>query len=72
MVVMIDGAAAGILGIADPIKDRRADAVRNLQHQGLRVIMLTGDTNDTQRPWPRKLGIADFEAGVSPTTRPRS
>ncbi|MGA9568432.1 MAG: HAD-IC family P-type ATPase, partial [Candidatus Korobacteraceae bacterium] len=64
--VAVDGRGAGLLGIADPIRPEAADAVRNLQNQGLRVVMLTGDSESTAAAVARKLGIADFEAGVLP------
>ena len=64
--VAVDGRGAGLLGIADPIRPEAADAVRNLQVQGLRVVMLTGDSESTAAAVARKLGIGDFEAGVLP------
>ena len=64
--VAVDGRAAGLLGIADPVKPEAADAIRNLQNEGLRVVMLTGDSETTAAAVARKLGITDFEAGVLP------
>ena len=64
--VAVDGRAAGLLGIADPIRPEAADAVRNLQREGVRVVMLTGDNELTAAAVARKLGISDFEAGVMP------
>ncbi len=64
--VAVDGRGAGLLGIADPIRPEAADAVRSLQVQGLRVVMLTGDSESTAAAVARKLGIGDFEAGVLP------
>src|SRR5450755_2956020 len=64
--VAVDGRAAGLLGIADPVKPEAADAIRDLQHEGLRVVMLTGDSETTAAAVARKLGITDFEAGVLP------
>ena len=64
--VAVDGRAAGLLGIADPVKPEAADAIRDLQKEGLRVVMLTGDSETTAAAVARKLGIADFEAGVLP------
>jgi Cu+-exporting ATPase len=64
--VAIDGRAAGLLGIADPVKPEAADAIRDLQREGLRVVMLTGDSQTTAAAVARKLGITDFEAGVLP------
>ncbi len=62
--VAVDGLAAGLLGIADPIKPEARDAVRDLQGESLRVVMLTGDSQTTASAVARKLGIGDFEAGV--------
>ena len=64
--VAVDGRAAGLLGIADPVKPEAADAVRDLQREGLRVVMLTGDSATTAAAVARRLGITDFEAGVLP------
>ena len=64
--VSVDGRAAGLLGIADPLKPEAADAVRDLQKEGLRVVMLTGDSETTASAVARKLGISAFEAGVLP------
>lgn len=64
--VAVDGRGAGLLGIADPIKPEAADAIRDLQKEGVRVVMLTGDSETTAVAVARKLGITDFEAGVLP------
>ena len=64
--VAVDGRAAGLLGIADPVKPEAADAIRDLQREGLRVVMLTGDSETTAAAVARKLGITDFESGVLP------
>jgi P-type Cu+ transporter len=66
VMVAVDGRGAGLLGIADPVKPEAADAVRDLQREGLRVVMLTGDSETTAAAVARKLGITDFEAGVLP------
>jgi P-type Cu+ transporter len=62
----VDGRAAGLLGIADPIKPNAAQAIRDLRAEGLRVVMLTGDSQTTAASVARQLGISDFEAGVLP------
>ena len=62
----VDGRAAGLLGIADPVKLEAAQAVRDLRREGLRVVMLTGDSETTAQAVARQLGINDFEAGVLP------
>jgi Cu+-exporting ATPase len=63
---VIDGRLSGLMGIADPIKPEAAEAVRDLQGAGLRVVMLTGDNQTTAQAVARKLGIGNFEAGVLP------
>ncbi|MGO9562592.1 MAG: heavy metal translocating P-type ATPase [Candidatus Korobacteraceae bacterium] len=65
----VDGRAAGILGIADPVKPEAAQAIRDLRAQGLRVVMLTGDNETTAAAVARQIGITDFEAGVLPETK---
>jgi len=62
----IDGRAVGLLGIADPVKPEAAEALRLLQSEGARIVMLTGDNQTTAAAVARKLGISDFEAGVLP------
>jgi len=66
---IVDGRPAGILGIADPIKPEAVQAVRDLRNEGLRVVMLTGDSETTAAAVARKIGITDFEAGVLPETK---
>ena len=66
MFVAIDNEAAGFLGLADPIKESAADAVKALQKEGLRVIMLTGDSRTTAQSVAKKLGLDDIEAEVLP------
>jgi len=64
--VAVDGRAAGVIAVADPIKATTPDAVRALQAQGVRVVMLTGDNRTTALAVAAKLGIADVEAEVLP------
>jgi Cu+-exporting ATPase len=64
--VGIDGRAAGLLAIADPIRVSAAEAIRALHFEGLRVIMLTGDNETTAHAVARRLGIDDVRAGVKP------
>jgi Cu+-exporting ATPase len=66
MFVAIDGKPAGVLGVADPIKETTAEAIRELHKEGLRVVMLTGDNRTTAEAVARKLGIDDVEADVLP------
>jgi len=62
----IDGQAAGILAIADAIKETTAEAIAALRKEGIRVVMLTGDNRTTAQAVGRKLGIDDVEAEVLP------
>ena len=62
----IDGRAAGILAIADPIKPSAKTAIAALRSKGLRIVMLTGDNATTARAVASQLGIKDIEAGVLP------
>jgi len=62
----VDGALAALLGVSDPIKPSAAEAMRQLHKDGLRVVMLTGDTRTTAEAVARKLGIDQVEAGVLP------
>ena len=64
--VAVDGRPSGLLGIADPIRPEAANAVHALENQGMRVVMLTGDSQITAAAVAHKLGISDFEAGVLP------
>jgi Cu+-exporting ATPase len=62
----IDGRLAGVLGIADPIKPTTPEAVRALQADGVRLVMMTGDNRTTALAVARRLGIDDVEAEVLP------
>jgi Cu+-exporting ATPase len=62
----IDGRPSGMIGIADPIKPSTPQAIRDLRAEGLRIVMLTGDSRATGEAVARKLGIAEFEAEVLP------
>ncbi len=66
MFVAIDGRAAGILGVSDPIKKSTPRAIKELHEMGLKVVMLTGDNETTARAVAQELGIDDVEAEVSP------
>jgi Cu+-exporting ATPase len=65
MLIAVDGKAAGIVGVADPIKDSTPDTIRELKAAGLTVIMVTGDNATTAKAVAEKLGI-EFEADVLP------
>jgi P-type Cu+ transporter len=64
--VAIDDRVAGILGIADPVKHSTPQALADLKAEGLRILMLTGDSPTTAEAVATKLGIDEFEAGVLP------
>ena len=64
--VAVDGKAAGIVAVADPIKATTASALRALQGAGIHIVMLTGDNATTAKAVAVKLGIADVEAEVLP------
>jgi Cu+-exporting ATPase len=64
--VAVDGALAGILGVADPVKATTLEAIRALQDEGLRVVMLTGDSRATANAVARRLGIDEVIAEVLP------
>jgi P-type Cu+ transporter len=66
LFVVIDGRPAGFLGVADPIKETTAEAIRELHAQGLRIVMLTGDSKTTAEAVARKLGIDEVLAEVLP------
>ncbi|NVB38043.1 heavy metal translocating P-type ATPase [Pseudenhygromyxa sp. WMMC2535] len=64
--VAIEGALAGLLAVADPIKETTAEAISQLHQEGLRVVMLTGDNETTARAVGEHLGIDEIVAGVLP------
>ena len=66
VLVAVGGAPAGLLALADPIKPGAAQAVRSLQAEGLRVVMVTGDRRATAVAVAHALGIAEVEAEVLP------
>jgi Cu+-exporting ATPase len=67
--VALDGCAAGIIAIADPIKESAAAAIRELRALGLKLHMLTGDNARTAAVVARTLGIDSFEAGATPASK---
>jgi len=66
MLLAIDGKAAGLIGVADPVKASTPDAIRALHEEGVQVIMLTGDNRITAQAVAKKLGIDRIEAEVLP------
>ncbi|PIW62799.1 MAG: copper-translocating P-type ATPase [Shewanella sp. CG12_big_fil_rev_8_21_14_0_65_47_15] len=66
MYFAVDGIFAAIIAVADPIKDDSIAAIKRLQKNGIRVVMLTGDNRDTARAVAAKSGITEFFAEVLP------
>jgi Cu+-exporting ATPase len=66
MFVAVDGQLAGLIGVADPIKATTPEAIRQLQEEKIRIVMLTGDSRTTAQAVASKLGIADVIAEVLP------
>ncbi|MEA2884822.1 MAG: P-type Cu+ transporter [Bradyrhizobium sp.] len=66
ILIAMDGRAAGVIAIADPVKASAQPALQALRADGIRIVMLTGDTVTTARAVARTLGIAEIEAGVLP------
>lgn len=66
MYVAINGQPAGLLGVADPIKETAQEAIDQLHREGLSIVMLTGDNRTTAEAVARKLGINEIEADVLP------
>ena len=64
--VAVDGASAGMLTVADPIKATTADAVADLKHLGIKIIMVTGDNQLTAASVAKHLHLDGFEAEVEP------
>jgi P-type Cu+ transporter len=66
MFVAIDGKTAALLGVADPIKTSTPDAIKQLHGEGIRIVMLTGDSRTTAEAVARKLNIDEVAAEVLP------
>ena len=66
MFVAVDGKAAGLLTVSDPIKATTADAIKALHAAGLRIVMATGDNERTAQAVAKTLGIDEIHAGLSP------
>ncbi|HEX7928017.1 MAG TPA: copper-translocating P-type ATPase [bacterium] len=66
MFLAIGGQAAGLLGVADPVKASTPDALQELRGEGLRIVMLTGDSRTTAQAVATKVGIERVEAEVLP------
>jgi Cu+-exporting ATPase len=66
MFVAVDGKPAGLVGVADPIKESTPEAIRTLHEEGIRIVMMTGDSGTTAKAVAKKLGIDDVIAEVLP------
>ena len=66
MFVAVDGRAAGLLGVADPVKASTPEAIEKLHQAGIRIVMLTGDNRQTAEAVARRLGIDEIRAEVLP------
>ncbi len=71
MFVVVDDALAGLIGVADPIKESTPEAIRRLHASGVKVVMLTGDSERTARAVADQVGIDDVLADVSPEDKHR-
>jgi len=64
--VAVDGQPAGLIAVADPVKESAQPALRELVEQGIQVIMLTGDNPTTAQAVARQVGLHEFHADMSP------
>jgi Cu+-exporting ATPase len=69
MFVAVDGGIAGLLAVADPVKETAAEAVDQLRKEGLRIVMVTGDSRTTAQAVAARLGIDEVEAEVLPEAK---
>ncbi|HEV7241137.1 MAG TPA: heavy metal translocating P-type ATPase [Thermoanaerobaculia bacterium] len=66
MYVVVDGKIAGLISVSDPVKETAAEAIRELQAEGLRIVMITGDSETTARAVAKRLGIDEVLSEVLP------
>jgi Cu+-exporting ATPase len=66
MYFAVNNQLAAVIAVADPIKEDSVAAIKRLQHNGIRVIMLTGDNRDTAKAVADKIGVKEFFAEVQP------
>ena len=71
VLLAIDGAAAGLLSVSDPVKETTPEALKRLRAAGLRIVMLTGDNRRSAAAVAARLGIDDIEAEVLPEDKAR-
>jgi Cu+-exporting ATPase len=66
MLIAIDGKSAGLIGVADPVKESTAEAIRDLHAEGINIVMITGDNQITANAVAGKLAIDQVHAEVLP------
>ncbi len=71
MYIVVDGAVAGLVGVADPVKQSTAEAIQMLHQDGIRIVMLTGDNRTTAEAVAKKLSIDEIQAEYCPSKRAR-
>ncbi len=69
LFVAVDGLPAGLIAVADPIKASTPQALRDLKAEGVRIVMLTGDSQATAAAIARQLGLDEFQAGILPAQK---
>jgi Cu+-exporting ATPase len=69
LYVSIDKIPVGLIGVSDPVKQDSADAIQRLKRKGIRVIMLTGDRQETAEAIARQVNVDEVIAGVMPTDK---
>ena len=69
MFVSLDGKVAGLLSVADPIKESTPEAIRQLHEDGIRIVMLTGDSRTTANAVAARLNIDEVVAEVLPNQK---
>jgi heavy metal translocating P-type ATPase len=69
MFVAVDGRAAGLVGVVDPVKDSAAQAIEMLRREGLRIVMVTGDHRATAEAVCRRLALDEIHADVLPARK---
>ncbi|MDH3553727.1 MAG: copper-translocating P-type ATPase [Gammaproteobacteria bacterium] len=72
MFIAVNGKSAGLLGVADPVKETTLPAIEALHRAGLKVVMLTGDNPITAHAVARRVGIDEVHANVSPEDKIRA
>jgi Cu+-exporting ATPase len=71
MFVAVDGKAAGLVGVADPVKETTPEAIRQLHDEGIRIVMLTGDSRSTAEAVAGNLGLDEVISEVLPDQKAR-